>query len=540
MAIASPPSLLKDIYQGSPLLNLPSSESSITGLLALPEAPMLIASEPILPSAGMGTIKGTLIFGRLLDKDEIQHLAKTTFLGLSFQPLSGVPMPPDFADVLPALNETSGQGTPIEVRVTGSDTIAGYALLNDVYGKPALGLKAEMSRDVYMRGQQTVNYYMIALFGVGIVFGLVMLLLLKKTVLSRLARLENAAGSIAASGDMSARMAVSGSDELSRLAISMNNMLAALQSSHEEVKEGEERYRAVIEQTAEAIFLIDNETRHFVQANAASQILLGYSEEELKKITLEDIMYKGDQTTGHLIYTTGTLRPATERYYLRKNGTVVPVEVSDSHIVYGGRDVLCVVARDITDRKRAEALLRELAMRDGLTGLYNRREMQRILEEAVERYYRFGESAALVMLDLDHFKSINDTYGHQVGDDVLRWIGRLLPGLVRLGDKVARYGGEELAIILPSSAVEAGVEIAEYVRHTISAQPFEFAQLVDDTEHPVMVPITISAGVAVLSEQINSVQLLIEAADQALYEAKRNGRDCTVAYSTVSSQLRPL
>ena len=101
-------------------------------------------------------------------------------------------------------------------------------------------------------------------------------------------------------------------------------------------------------------------------------------------------------------------------------GSVVPVEVSDSHIIYGGRDVLCVVARDITDRKRAEIVLRDLAMRDGLTGLYNRREMQRTLKEITEGHQRFGESAALVLIDIDHFKSVNDTYGHQVGDELLK------------------------------------------------------------------------------------------------------------------------
>src|SRR5262249_53184105 len=148
----------------------------------------------------------------------------------------------------------------------------------------------------------------------------------------------------------------------------------------------------------------------------------------------------------------------------------------DSHITFMGRDVLCVVARDITDRKRAEGILREMAMRDGLTGLYNRREMQRFLEEAAERYRRFGEKAALVLIDLDDFKSVNDTHGHQVGDDALRLMGRLLAEQVRPEDMAARYGGEEFAVMVPALTIEAALEIAERLRLAICVQPFELKQ----------------------------------------------------------------
>ena len=113
---------------------------------------------------------------------------------------------------------------------------------------------------------------------------------------------------------MAARVSTGGgSDELSRLAVSTNNMLSALQRSHEDLLEGEERYRAVVEQTTEAIFLIDNETHRFIQANAASLTLLSYSIEELQEITLDDIvMPEGEHTTTHLQTTTGSLRLAME------------------------------------------------------------------------------------------------------------------------------------------------------------------------------------------------------------------------------------
>jgi two-component system cell cycle response regulator len=185
-------------------------------------------------------------------------------------------------------------------------------------------------------------------------------------------------------------------------------------------------------------------------------------------------------------------------------------------------------------------VLRELAMRDGLTGLYNRREMKRILVEAEERFQRFEEPAAFILMDVDHFKTVNDTYGHQIGDDVLRWISKLLSELARPVDKVARYGGEELAVIMRNASLDQAIDLAEHLRGTIAAQPFSFIQTTDGAEKTVLVPITVSLGVAALSKHIDSAQALLEAADQALYEAKRSGRDCTRAYHTLSSQLNPL
>ena len=177
-------------------------------------------------------------------------------------------------------------------------------------------------------------------------------------------------------------------------------------------------------------------------------------------------------------------------------------------------------------------------MRDGLTGLYNRREMQTFLEGAVERYHRFDEKTALILIDLDDFKSVNDTYGHHVGDDALRLMGRLLTQLVRPEDQAARYGGEEFAVVVQSATIEDALEIAERLRMAVSAQSFEFRQPADGSELAVTVPLTASVGVAILCDEITTTQGLVEAADRALYEAKRSGRNCTMDYRTVSPQLR--
>ena len=202
---------------------------------------MLIASEPILPSTGTGSIKGTLIFGRFLDKDQIEHLSKTTLLNLSFQPIGSASDARRFRGCAARSQPASARMSPIEVPVAGPDTISGYALLKDVYGKPALIIRADMSRAVYNRGQDTLRYFLFALVGFGVVFGLVILLLLKNTVLSRLARLDKVASGIATSGDISARVAVGGSDELSHLASSMKPRNAVRPAKQPRKAPGERR-----------------------------------------------------------------------------------------------------------------------------------------------------------------------------------------------------------------------------------------------------------------------------------------------------------
>jgi GGDEF domain-containing protein len=161
------------------------------------------------------------------------------------------------------------------------------------------------------------------------------------------------------------------------------------------------------------------------------------------------------------------------------------------------------------------------------------------------------------LLDIDHFKTVNDTYGHQVGDAVLRWMGLLIPQLVRQSDWVARYGGEELAIILPGTPIEVAYELAERVRLVLAEQLFEFTQdwipFRDDTHEPVLanetlklvnegepellIPITVSLGVSALGDSISSEEILVYSADRALYAAKRQGRNCTVTSTTQAPKL---
>lgn len=167
--------------------------------------------------------------------------------------------------------------------------------------------------------------------------------------------------------------------------------------------------------------------------------------------------------------------------------------------------------------------LRRLATRDQLTGLLNRREFDRILAEECDRAVRFGRPVALIIVDLDHFKRVNDVHGHQAGDAVLREAARRLAGEVRSVDRATRFGGEEFAIVLMEMDRTQAMEVARRMCRAMAAAPIEAAP-------GVMLNVTMSAGVAVTPSEAKDPKALVAAADRALYAAKAGGRNRAVAF----------
>lgn len=164
------------------------------------------------------------------------------------------------------------------------------------------------------------------------------------------------------------------------------------------------------------------------------------------------------------------------------------------------------------------AELRRLATHDPLTGLLNRREFERLLEQECDRAERFGHVFAVALFDLDHFKAVNDRHGHPVGDEVLREVARRMVSSLRSVDRMARIGGEEMAAILIETDAAAALRATERVVQVIAQQPF---LLHDGTQ----LPVTISAGLALFPRDGRTGDELIAAADRMLYESKRAGRN---------------
>jgi two-component system cell cycle response regulator len=185
-------------------------------------------------------------------------------------------------------------------------------------------------------------------------------------------------------------------------------------------------------------------------------------------------------------------------------------------------ELLLARTRTLLEFKAYLDVCEEAAFTDHLTGLANRRRFERQLEREVSRTQRFGHLFALLMLDIDHFKQLNDTYGHQAGDDAIQRLSKVLQAETRGIDVVARIGGEEFAIILVETNLSGGLEVAERLRGAIA-----------EIEIPQVGHMTASFGVAEFPTSATSAPDILKAADIALYQAKGSGRNKVVAFDAM-------
>ena len=270
--------------------------------------------------------------------------------------------------------------------------------------------------------------------------------------------------------------------------------------------------------------------------NAAAGQMLGYTAAELMTLSVQDLVpgYTSAAWSAHWhsLKQAGSL--TFESLHKRKDGEVLPVEIRVHYMAWEGAEYACGLARDITERVRLQTALREQAVRDPLTGLFNRRYLDETLPREISRCQRTGEPLVAAMLDLDHFKRLNDVYGHEAGDNVLRAIGELLRRTLRNSDLACRYGGEELTIILPGASLEDARARVESLRQMVMRTPVRYR----DGELP---RVTVSAGLAAAMQPQTDAASLLSRADAALYLAKAQGRNRVVvaADSPIASPDSP-
>ena len=293
----------------------------------------------------------------------------------------------------------------------------------------------------------------------------------------------------------------------------------------------EARTTAIVNTAVDAIITID-EAGVIRSINPATERIFRFEEGELigRDVSLlmadEDRTHHGDHMRRYSEAGEARILGAgRETIARRKDGTVFPIDISVSEAKVGDDRLFVGLIRDITERKRVEAELQaakaaaeEAATHDPLTGLWNHNRIIEILIEEMFRGDRQGQPVSLAMLDLDHFKHVNDTHGHVVGDEVLREIARRLERAIRVYDSVGRFGGEEFMIVLPGTDRAEAEQAAERIRAEISREP-----VLTTTG---MLQITGSLGVVThVGELVPDATALLVAADGALYDSKESGRD---------------
>ena len=225
-------------------------------------------------------------------------------------------------------------------------------------------------------------------------------------------------------------------------------------------------------------------------------------------------------------------RRSCEDTFIRADGTFFPVALTVSPIRDGDqRGGAVVVFRDISELKEKREALLQLATTDPLTGASNRRQFLERLDDELARLKRKGGAVTLLMADLDHFKRVNDTYGHAAGDAVLKHFVEIVSETLRKTDEIGRLGGEEFAIVLPGEGIEGARELAERLRERIKTSPSIFEN------KPI--PISVSIGIASLSAHDSSAEAALKRSDEALYSAKKTGRDRVTIHTPELSESDP-
>lgn len=281
-----------------------------------------------------------------------------------------------------------------------------------------------------------------------------------------------------------------------------------------------EKYRDLFEFESDANFVVRSSDGKILEANGAAAVLYGFSQDELKQMRNVDLSAEPEAT--HQRST--DVQPSKEivriplRWHRRRDGTVFPVELTARFIEWDGENVHIVSIRDITERQKIQAELERLATTDALTGVYDRRYFFEHGSRLFLRAKAGDPGGAIFMLDLDHFKLVNDTYGHSVGDLVICEFARRIRANLRPGDILARYGGEEFIVLMMIPDQKNIPQLAERLLQTVSSSPFVFEDAV--------ISVTTSLGIAPFHPALVSFDQQVDLADDALYQAKEAGRNC--------------
>jgi diguanylate cyclase (GGDEF)-like protein/PAS domain S-box-containing protein len=295
------------------------------------------------------------------------------------------------------------------------------------------------------------------------------------------------------------------------------------------IYESSQRFSRILDNLFAYVALLDT-NGVVLEVNKAPLERAGYRREDVVGRNFYDAPWWNydDQVREQLIFAINAASQGKSSRYdvaAKMGDDLVPLDflIAPIHDESGQIIGLLPTAVDITERKRLEEELERQAHLDYLTGLFNRRYFMDRGEIEFARTQRNDNSLSVLMLDIDHFKQINDTYGHQSGDLVLKSLAMIFQEMLRSQDLSGRLGGEEFAVVLPEAAIDKATEVAERLREIISADEVALAD-------GIKIRYTVSIGIATLTDKNSNINILLNEADKALYKAKQTGRNRVSAF----------
>lgn len=483
------------------------TDHSLSELLLVDNLPTLLVSVPISNNQGSAPAKGAILAGYFLDRERLANLREQ--MQADLQPMPNIATDSTWKPLRSRSGSTHNQALLSPRRFIGEHVQQVSVQYLSSSGEPQLRFDITKKRLLYIQGEKAINFFLGASLLVALGAFLVGYLALELWVLRRVQRLNREVAEVGRNAH-SIRLSDFGNDELGQLAGEMNQMLERLEHS-------EARDRAILQSMRDGYFEMDVDGV-ILTVNPALCQLLGQTRETLIGHPYYELLGEDDLARARQPFQRAMQSGAGKTFAIplqRADGSLGYFEATVSliHDLQGELRGYRGIVRDVSDQIAYQQQLLEMAYRDPLTGLGNRKAFDEQLGQALLRAGSGGSELALLYLDLDRFKEVNDRFGHDIGDALLRTVAERVRSTLRQPDKAYRLGGDEFAVLLEDSQENNPQRLAERLLAAL-VQPIAL-----NGEHIDFV--TPSIGIALYPRHAGDAEGLVRAADSAMYEAKR-------------------
>ncbi|MCQ9734612.1 diguanylate cyclase [Pseudomonas aeruginosa] len=483
------------------------TDHSLSELLLVDNLPTLLVSVPISNNQGSAPAKGAILAGYFLDRERLANLREQ--MQADLQPMPNIATDSTWKPMRSRSGSTHNQALLSPRRFIGEHVQQVSVQYLSSSGEPQLRFDITKKRLLYIQGEKAINFFLGASLLVALGAFLVGYLALELWVLRRVQRLNREVAEVGRNAH-SIRLSDFGNDELGQLAGEMNQMLERLEHS-------EARDRAILQSMRDGYFEMDVDGV-ILTVNPALCQLLGQTRETLIGHPYYELLGEDDLARARQPFQRAMQSGAGKTFAIplqRADGSLGYFEATVSliHDLQGELRGYRGIVRDVSDQIAYQQQLLEMAYRDPLTGLGNRKTFDEQLGQALLRAGSGGSELALLYLDLDRFKEVNDRFGHDIGDALLRTVAERVRSTLRQPDKAYRLGGDEFAVLLEDSQENNPQRLAERLLAAL-VQPIALnGERIDF--------VTPSIGIALYPRHAGDAEGLVRAADSAMYEAKR-------------------
>ncbi|ALY62727.1 diguanylate cyclase [Pseudomonas aeruginosa] len=483
------------------------TDHSLSELLLVDNLPTLLVSVPISNNQGSAPAKGAILAGYFLDRERLANLREQ--MQADLQPMPNIATDSTWKPLRSRSGSTHNQALLSPRRFIGEHVQQVSVQYLSSSGEPQLRFDITKKRLLYIQGEKAINFFLGASLLVALGAFLVGYLALELWVLRRVQRLNREVAEVGRNAH-SIRLSDFGNDELGQLAGEMNQMLERLEHS-------EARDRAILQSMRDGYFEMDVDGA-ILTVNPALCQLLGQTRETLIGHPYYELLGEDDLARARQPFQRAMQSGAGKTFAIplqRADGSLGYFEATVSliHDLQGELRGYRGIVRDVSDQIAYQQQLLEMAYRDPLTGLGNRKAFDEQLGQALLRAGSGGSELALLYLDLDRFKEVNDRFGHDIGDALLRTVAERVRSTLRQPDKAYRLGGDEFAVLLEDSQENNPQRLAERLLAAL-VQPIALnGERIDF--------VTPSIGIALYPRHAGDAEGLVRAADSAMYEAKR-------------------